>query len=88
MGDDMSNRQFAERLNQELDIMEMPPAITERTNALARLLKITKFEAGLLINGSIPNNGLLTRVAGELEVNPEWLTGKSIKRVINPDNVN
>lgn len=74
----MSNKRFAERLSRELDGIGAPARIEERIEVFAKLLKIPKFKAEALLNGiSIPEEPLLKLLANELEVNPEWLVGKS-----------
>ena len=72
----MANRQFCERLNKELDDIGLPQNSMERVDALAKLLKIRKFQAELLLNGSKkPSDPLISTLADELEVNAEWLLG-------------
>lgn len=72
----MSNRKFIERLNKELDSMGMPEPTLERTDALAKLLKIPKFKANAMLNGHVdPKDPAILNLAKELEVTVEWLTG-------------
>ncbi len=74
----MLNRQFADRLNKELDNIGVPPRSDERVEVLSKLIKVPKFKAEALINGiTMPDPTLLTRIASELEINPDWLIGKS-----------
>ncbi|CEK11435.1 hypothetical protein [Legionella hackeliae] len=74
----MHYRQFAERLNKELDTIGVPPRSEERIEAFAKLVKIPKFKAEAFLNGVvIPDQKLLNSIAEELEVNAEWLIGKS-----------
>ena len=73
----MLNKKFAERLNKELDAIGLPEAAAERIDALAKLIKIPKFQAETLLNGiSMPNEELLKTLADELEVDKDWLVGK------------
>lgn len=74
----MPHKQFAERLNRELDNIGVPMQGDERIDAFAKLVKIPKFKAQAILNGiSMPNQELLEIIASELELNPEWLTGVS-----------
>ncbi|KTD65555.1 hypothetical protein [Legionella spiritensis] len=74
----MPNKQFSERLNKELDSIGLPSRSEERIESFAKLLKIPKFKAEAMLSGiTIPDSGLLEMLAEELEVNPEWLIGKS-----------
>lgn len=74
----MINKRFSERLNKELDGIGVPEATIERIDALAKLLKVPKFKAEALLSGNTnPDTALLTILASELEVNPQWLIGKS-----------
>lgn len=73
----MPNRQFAERLNKELDSIGVPPRNDERIEVFSKLIKIPKFKAEALISGiTMPDGALLTRIAEEFEVSPDWLSGK------------
>ncbi|MCA0402647.1 MAG: hypothetical protein LCH30_02505 [Proteobacteria bacterium] len=73
----MPNKQFAERLNKELDSIGLPTNSQERINALARLIKIPKFKAEAFLNGSyVPDAPTLQMLAEELEVSADWLIGK------------
>ena len=77
----MSNKQFAERLNKELDDMGMPQRSNERVEIFSKLIKIPRFKAEAILNGSThSDSALLERLAKELEVNPQWLLGHSDKR--------
>ncbi len=74
----MPNKRFSERLNNELDTIGVPEASSERVDVFAKLLKVPKFKAEALLNGLItPDENLLTIIAEELEVNEDWLLGKS-----------
>lgn len=78
---DMPNKQFADRLNKELDNIGVPARNDERIEVFSKLLKIPRFKAEAFINGiTLPDQTLLTRIANEFEVNPDWLVGKSEQR--------
>ena len=63
----MSNKQFSERLNQELDNMDVPKYTDERIEAFAKLIKIPRFQAEAILNGHIPTDKtLLNQIAMEL----------------------
>ncbi|ARG98111.1 hypothetical protein [Legionella micdadei] len=77
----MPNKQFADRLNKELDNIGVPARNDERIEVFSKLLKIPRFKAEAFINGiTLPDQTLLTRIANEFEVNPDWLVGKSEQR--------
>lgn len=77
----MTNRQFSERLNKELDDIGVPQHSDERVEAFAKLIKIPRFKAEAILNGQInPDIPLLETLSGELEVSADWLLGKSNKR--------
>lgn len=70
----MSNKQFAERLNQKLDEIGLPSLDSERIQALAKMLHLSRFKAESLVHGTVlPDHLLLQMLSKELEVNPEWL---------------
>jgi hypothetical protein len=74
----MPNKLFSERLNRELDNIGVPPRNEERVEAFAKLIKLPKFKAEAFLNGAVlPDNQLLALIAEELEVNADWLVGKS-----------
>ncbi|MDX1837532.1 hypothetical protein DIZ81_06310 [Legionella taurinensis] len=74
----MTNKQFAERLNRELDAIGVPLRSDERIEVFSKLIKIPKFKAEAMLNGiTVPDDTLLKLLAEELEVNPDWLIGKS-----------
>ncbi|KTD52076.1 hypothetical protein Lqui_0920 [Legionella quinlivanii] len=73
----MSNKQFSERLNRELDAIGVPCMYKERVKAVAKIFKLPSFTAQELLNGSLFDIKLVDIVAAELEVNPHWLLGKS-----------
>ncbi|KTD31885.1 MULTISPECIES: hypothetical protein [Legionella] len=77
----MPNKQFADRLNKELDNIGVPTRNDERIEVFSKLIKIPKFKAEAFISGiTLPDQTLLTRIANEFEVNPDWLVGKSEQR--------
>lgn len=77
----MSNKQFSERLNKELDDMGVPQRNDERIEVFAKLIKVPRFKAESLLNGNTnPEAPLLDLLAEELDVNADWLLGKSDQR--------
>lgn len=78
----MNNKHFAEKLNNELDSLKLPAHNDERIDAFSRLLKIPKFKAESLLSGAaVPDEALLKLLGEELEVNSDWLIGKSDSRL-------
>ncbi|HAT8179124.1 TPA: hypothetical protein JA361_06515 [Legionella pneumophila] len=74
----MLNKRFSERLNKELDSIGVPEATAERIEVLSKLIKVPKFKAEALLNGiTSPDEAVLKTLAQELEVNADWLLGKS-----------
>lgn len=77
----MSNKQFSERLNKELDEIGVPERSDERVEVFAKLIKVPKFKAEAILNGNtIIETPLLNILAEELEVSAEWLLGKTDER--------
>lgn len=77
----MGNKQFAERLNRELDAIGVPPRSEERVSVFAKLLKVPKFKADAYLNGiTLPEPNIMDILAEELEVSADWLLGKSEQR--------
>ena len=77
----MSNRQFSERLNKELDEIGVPERTDERIEVFSKLIKIPRFKAEALLNGNtLPDAPLLKILSEELEINGDWLLGKSPER--------
>ncbi len=73
----MLNKQFSLRLNQELDKMDFPSLLDERTEAFSKLIHIPRFKAESILSGHIPpEKAILDRIAEELEVKCDWLLGK------------
>ena len=77
----MTDKQFSERLNKELDNIEFPPHQDERVDAFSKMFHIPKFKAEAILNGIyLPEENLLQIIADELEINADWLKGKSEQR--------
>lgn len=77
----MANKRFSERLNGELDDIGVPQYSSERVDIVAKLLKVPRFKAEALLNGAVrPDPNLLNTIAEELEVDAEWLLGKTDKK--------
>lgn len=73
----MTHRLFAERLNRELDNIDVPDREDERIEAFSKMFHVPKFKAEALLHGVyLPDESLLNNIAQELEVNPNWLVGK------------
>lgn len=73
----MIHKLFAERLNQELDNIELPKALNDRVEALSKLLKIPKFKAEAFLTGQmLPDAETFQTLTQELEVDKSWLLGE------------
>lgn len=73
----MPHKIFAKRLNEELDTIGMPENLAARTAAFAKIFKISRGKAGLLLNGTtLPDETLSKQIATELEVDEAWLLAK------------
>ena len=76
----MSNRHFSERLNQALDDIGVPERIDERIEVFSKLIKIPRFKAEALLNGTVViDEPLLALITKELEVSADWLMSKNDK---------
>lgn len=77
----MNHKQFSERLNQELDEIGVPQRSEERIEIFAKLLKVPRFKAETILNGHAHlDKPTLEILANELEVDADWLLGKSNKK--------
>ncbi len=73
----MSNKIFSERLNKALDDIGAPERSDERIDVLSRLIKVPKFKADALLNGTMPlDDHLFEILTQELEVTEDWLMGR------------
>ena len=73
----MSNKKFAERLNKALDDIGVPQKSDERVDVFSKLLKIPRFKADSLLNGTmLPDAHVLELLTNELEVTEAWLLSK------------
>lgn len=73
----MSNKQFAERLNKELDNMGVPEHSKERIDIFAKLIKVHRFKAEAILNGNMMIDApLLELLAEELDIDADWLISK------------
>jgi len=76
-GENMTNKIFADRLNQGLDEIGLPSNQHERIEAFSKLLNIPRFKAETILTGQMPvDDALLTSIANELEVEMAWLLGR------------
>lgn len=72
----MNTKVFAQRLNQGLDDIGVPVLISERIDVFSKLLDVPRFKAEAILNGRLPvPPEMLSQIAKELEVSPEWLSG-------------
>lgn len=77
----MTNKIFAERLNQELSEIGMPERLDERVASFAKAFHMPKYKSEAILNGNLqPDSELLTKLAEELEVSTAWLLGKDRER--------
>lgn len=72
----MNLKLLASRLHAELDAMDFPSRLDERVIAFSKLVKIPRFQAESILNGTkMPDETLLKHIADELEVTVTWLCG-------------
>lgn len=70
-------KHFAVHLNKCLDELGAPSEVRARSAILSKVLKITRQQAWMLLEGhQIPDESLLNAIAQEFEVEPTWLLGK------------
>lgn len=75
-----SAKHFAEQLNKTLDDLGMPSNTRERAAILSKMLHIPKQQAWSFVEGhAVPDGDLLQKMASELEVSADWLTGTGHK---------
>ncbi len=73
----MSNRLFAQRLNTALDDIGVPGRSAERIDALSKLIRVPRFTADALLNGTMALDPHLFEIlTTELEVTEAWLMGR------------
>ncbi len=73
----MSNKKFAERLNKALDDIGVPERSDERVDSFSKLIKVPRFKAEAILNGSMPlDEHLIEMLTQELEVTKAWLLGE------------
>lgn len=73
----MSNKKFAERLNKALDDIGVPERNDERVETFSKLIKVPRFKADAILNGTMPLDAhLLELLTQELEVTEAWLLGE------------
>ncbi len=73
----MSNKKFSERLNKALDDIGVPERSNERVEIFSKLIKVPRFKADAILNGTMPLDAhLLEILTQELEVTEDWLLGK------------
>jgi len=67
-------KHFAARLNKCLDELGVPTDTRDRTVILSKMLKITRQQSRMLLDGyQLPDEALLQLLAEELEVESKWL---------------
>jgi hypothetical protein len=68
------SKHFAERLNKCLDDLGMPTDPSDRSAILSKMLKISRQQTRMLIEGyQLPNEAVLYQLEKELEVDSNWL---------------
>ena len=76
----MSNKKLSERLNNELDSMDVPALIVERVQICSKLFKLPPFKIEALLNGIVTFDAkFMQNIADELDVSCDWLLGKDDK---------
>lgn len=74
----MKNPLFYDRLQRELDSWGLPSKEDERASAFAKLMHIKTFQALSYLQGmTVPDQETLEKISQELNINADWLLGKS-----------
>lgn len=74
----MKNPLFYDRLQKELDNWGLPTREDERAHAFAKLMHIKTFQALSYLQGmTVPDQATLEKISQELNINANWLLGKS-----------
>jgi len=80
----MSNKKLTERLNVELDAIGVPTTMSQRVQACSKMFGIPKFKIASLLDGVVTANApFIDTIARELEVDKNWLLGRTDKKNIH-----
>ncbi len=72
----MSNKKLSERLNNELDNMDVPALMVERVQICSKMFKLPPFKIEALLNGIVIfDTKAMQKIADELDVSRDWLLG-------------
>jgi len=72
----MSNKKLSERLNNELDNMDVPALMVERIQICSKMFKLPPFKIEALLNGIVIfDTKAMQKIADELDVSRDWLLG-------------
>ena len=82
----MNSKVFAQRFNRELSMLGFPDDLNEKTKAVSKVFSVTRHLANAMIFGhSLPSLEQLDKIAQELEVCPQWLSGITSRRKAYPE---
>lgn len=77
----MNSKVFSQRFNRELSLLGFPEELTEKTKAVIKVFGVTRHLANAMIFGNLlPSCDQLKKIAGILEVCPQWLSGANEKK--------
>ena len=69
--------QFEDRLERLLNEADFPTNLRQRTTIFAKMFRISsELSQNILRGKKVPNSDILSNIANEFEVSPEWLIGK------------
>ena len=72
---------FSQRFNRELNALEFPDELTEKTKAVSTVFGVSRHLANSFIFGHVlPSEEQLMKISEILEVCPRWLSGATDKK--------
>lgn len=77
----MNSKLFAQRFNRELALLGFPEDLNEKIKAIVKVFEVNRHIAnGLIFGHFLPSPELLDKIASELEVCAQWLSGATDKK--------
>ena len=77
----MNTKLFSQRFNSELSSLNFPDELGNKVKAVAKVFHVSRHLANaMLLGDSLPSREQLYKIAEELEVCPQWLSGATDKK--------